>query len=399
MAGKKKKLFIETQMKKKPRKQLGQQTALRIHEWLPDEMLFDILKQLPEKSLMRFMCVSKSWCSLISDPKLITNTQKLMLLTWTSMQTMDYQAYEGKAEKVQCDLLNGRKRFRILGSCNGLVYIATCLSDDFFIWNPLTGESKKVPTWHGWGSTPVGFGYDHSTGDYKIVCYPTHGSIYSMKMGSWKRLENNVYSNSELRYGYGNYLGTPVNNALYWYASYNGRLLSTQENSCVIFHNDERGNTWRQVIFRFNLVDETSVLLLPPPGTESTGTKSEIVLMEFKGSLCLIQNRMGSCIEMWVLVEMNCVSKLKWIKLMTVPHLEKLSEKRFLAPIYFSRNGEVLLNVREEDEKHAGYAVSKRTSMLYSYNPTQKTLKRVKVHGTKYWSSEITYSASQVSLN
>ncbi|XP_059638682.1 putative F-box protein At4g38870 [Cornus florida] len=35
---------------------------------LPQEMIFQILKELPVKSLLRLRCVSKLWCSIIDDP-------------------------------------------------------------------------------------------------------------------------------------------------------------------------------------------------------------------------------------------------------------------------------------------------------------------------------------------
>ncbi|KAL5998600.1 hypothetical protein ACLOJK_009543 [Asimina triloba] len=36
-----------------------------------DEILGDILSLLPRKDLCRFKCVSKRWCNLISDPKIV----------------------------------------------------------------------------------------------------------------------------------------------------------------------------------------------------------------------------------------------------------------------------------------------------------------------------------------
>ncbi|XP_042515312.1 F-box protein CPR1-like [Macadamia integrifolia] len=38
---------------------------------LPEDLIIDILSRLPVKSLLRFRCVSKPWCTLITDPSFI----------------------------------------------------------------------------------------------------------------------------------------------------------------------------------------------------------------------------------------------------------------------------------------------------------------------------------------
>lgn len=38
---------------------------------LTEDLLVETLSRLPVKSLMRFMCVSKSWFSLVKDPNFI----------------------------------------------------------------------------------------------------------------------------------------------------------------------------------------------------------------------------------------------------------------------------------------------------------------------------------------
>ncbi|KAF9591889.1 hypothetical protein IFM89_009497, partial [Coptis chinensis] len=41
------------------------------HSFIPNDVLLEILRRLPLKSLVRFKCVSKHWCSSIEDPTFV----------------------------------------------------------------------------------------------------------------------------------------------------------------------------------------------------------------------------------------------------------------------------------------------------------------------------------------
>ncbi|KAJ7969000.1 putative F-box family protein [Quillaja saponaria] len=387
-------------MKKKPRKQMGPETIVPIGDWFPDEIVGNILQKLPDKSLMRFLCVSKKWCSMISDPKLIMNTQKLLLVYPASMKVMEYNAYRGNTRKVKFGpLLNSRQPFEVWGSSNGLLLIAVYLSWSLYIWNPVTGESKKLPHLENNLYSSFGFGYDHSTDDYKIVNLRQYmgGDIYSMRRNSWRSVGDIPCSGADIDvYRKG---GILANNALHWHVIYKGTSLQTIEGSCIICLNgdiDNSGRTAHLAIFRFDLVEEAGMLILP---SHEADNESEYELMDFKGCLCAIQNQNGSSIEMWILRGKNTL--LSWMKLMTIPGLEQVPEMKFLAPIYFSRNGEILLNIRPDSIVHRRlqYPRKRRTTIFYSYNPKEKTFKRVRVRGIRSWTSEITYGENLVSLN
>ncbi|KAI7987022.1 putative F-box protein [Camellia lanceoleosa] len=121
---------------------------------LPKEIVLDILSRLPLKSLVRSICVSKQWCSLLKDfgksirqPKLFAKTN------WNdelfSLQSIDQQGYV-KSIHIPLPLPWKKSLSRdhmihfieIFGSCNGLLLIR--INNDLFLWNLLTRCSKKV---------------------------------------------------------------------------------------------------------------------------------------------------------------------------------------------------------------------------------------------------------------
>ncbi|KAJ7969008.1 F-box protein [Quillaja saponaria] len=374
--------------------------------WIPDEIIVSILGKVPDKSLMRFKCVSKSWCSMISDAKLMTNTQKIFLQSSRSMYIAEYNQYEVNAKNVQSGpVMNTKKHFEVYGSCHGLLLIKVINNSSLFIWNSVTGESTEVPTlisnifFHY-----LGFGYSHLINDYKIVRLENYrqGNIYSIRTDSWRTTFDKIpYPKTHLCYEKKG-AATLANNGLFWKAVYEGMNLYTQDGGCVVleyYDDNKTTHNGHEVIFRLDMVYETQKLIVPPLGIKS---EYEYEMMEFKGCLCVIQNQNqnqnGMCIEMWLLKEEYIV--LNWIKLMTIPHLESLPSTKSLAPIYFSKNGEVLLNCRKKMTKNVRGRWSSRkaprTRTFYSYNPIGMTFKKVKVRGIKYWTNEIAYGENLV---
>ncbi|WVZ04813.1 hypothetical protein V8G54_018159 [Vigna mungo] len=164
---------------------------------LCEDMLLEIMSWLPVKSLMRFMFVSKYFQSLILHPRFVT-----MHLENSRKKTSFLSSYsnEGKSSSyvfpstisslieedseepyIDSDIVNEsdseRKKYRVLGSCNGLVCLTNGEEQEsmtFDFWNPATTEIYENP--HSplkldekEYAAMLGFGYDNSTHTYKVV--------------------------------------------------------------------------------------------------------------------------------------------------------------------------------------------------------------------------------------
>ncbi|KAK4258810.1 hypothetical protein QN277_005216 [Acacia crassicarpa] len=185
--------------------------------YLPEEIIINILKRLPVKSLIRFRCVCKHWENLFKNPFFIAahlcqsnqnpsfifshdyllNTLPLRLLD-CEMQLRDVQ----KARPF--DSFASRSCFNIVGSSNGLLCFVIRLCPRFpfslLIWNPVTGDGREVPVSRivdmDKDHYVLGFGFSPLDNDYKIVSiYGKNRSVvsgvdlYSLSRDSWKEIE------------------------------------------------------------------------------------------------------------------------------------------------------------------------------------------------------------------
>ncbi|XP_059315822.1 F-box/kelch-repeat protein At3g06240-like [Lycium ferocissimum] len=189
-------------------------------EKLPEDIIFDTLTRLPAKSIGQFRCISKQWCSSLSDPKFIKahltfhshkhDEVKPILISHVSrsLHTVTFKhdthnPIDAISRKLN---LSDNMWQRVVGSCNGLVLVLN-EEDDIFLINPSTLEYRGIPNSrlalpkHGTSST-YALGYDVVSDDYKLVTlshyegvsegdlFCTYADVYSLRMGLWRRLES-----------------------------------------------------------------------------------------------------------------------------------------------------------------------------------------------------------------
>ncbi|KAF2293511.1 hypothetical protein GH714_002363 [Hevea brasiliensis] len=200
---------------------------------LPQELLAEILSRLPVKSLLKCRCVSKTWYSLITDPSFIAQHLKKTAarnsgllffrystreFVWPFKENVRYLLYPDESfpanpvEELDCPFKGIKRLANIVGSCNGVF----CLSYDVYgkyterasLWNPSVRKNVNIPcpiftfTSYGPYIPSLGFGFDSTTDDYKlvrIVCsHFNFGEIrpfveiYSLRSRGWRKVDNNL---------------------------------------------------------------------------------------------------------------------------------------------------------------------------------------------------------------
>ncbi|XP_042488002.1 F-box/kelch-repeat protein At3g06240-like [Macadamia integrifolia] len=215
---------------------------------LPEVLIMDILSRLPVKSLLRFRCVSKPRCALITDPPFIK---------------MHLSQSLAKAAAVELDhpLKSPDYGTEVPGSCNGLLCINTEHEENIYLWNPSTRWHQKLPFLPLIGSSTTaqlayGFGYEPITNDYKLVRilqrYPqsyhnknyseddwsSEVRVYSLSTNSWIRIGVTYFHRIQHRFG------VLANSVLHWIGN-SELVVHTTSNSIVSF--DLKDEKYREV--------------------------------------------------------------------------------------------------------------------------------------------------------
>ncbi|XP_076948104.1 F-box/kelch-repeat protein At3g23880-like [Bidens hawaiensis] len=324
------------------------------------EIIVEILLRLPVESVLRCKSVCKSWYSLISDPHFVkshlatsaTNINSHRLIY--STRSCDMSRY---SQNVTCQpilkikacnlhnllydnsiksLLELDYPLRVLpnyvyivGSCNGLLCMMDAEMGVRFIWNPSTRKANQLPPsgyintrpdWH----VRLGFGYQESTGDYKVVELSfnnkdkreTFVKIYSLKSGNWKNIGVCPH-----RYSFYDGFGKFCNGALHWVAS-----------------KDDGSSSYSWLIVSLDLAKETYGEVLQPVYEE--GDK-DLALGSLKEWLCVLCDYRGIRADVWVMKVYGV--KDSWTKLVSIPYSTDPWMEPFLMPLCISSDGKCLL--------------------------------------------------------
>ncbi|KAI8566689.1 hypothetical protein RHMOL_Rhmol02G0061700 [Rhododendron molle] len=321
---------------------------------IPHEIIFDILLRLPVKSLLRFRCVSKSWGSLISQPKFAKthislastntdNTHDRLLLRWNESNDLRCDLKSCSISAIMHELsdtavsldypIDGSCNWEwIVGSCNGLV-CGTVEKRTVFLWNPSTMKSRKLPDVgmlldkypaYMREIYPVyGFGYDESTDDYKVVLIfqarvdwgdENMVMVYSLRTDSWRIIGG--YPRPLHVAG----LGKFASGALHWIASSGSR----------------------RFIFSLDLARETYGEVSQP---EYVGSRRYLTMDVLGGCLCMVCHYDGFGVDLWVMKEYGI--RESWTKLAAILDKTHSLYGQLFTPICILKNGDILMAVRK----------------------------------------------------
>ncbi|XP_074264720.1 putative F-box protein At5g50220 [Silene latifolia] len=159
------------------------------NQYIPFEVLTQILAYLPAKSVLKFRCVCKSWCSIIDSPDFVS--MHLQLCNTNPFNSGKVLALEGlgrggcngslltlrKADTLRKTdhIFKCSQRYYLYGSCNSLLLMGrvthyqTCPR----LCNPSVGKSLLLPLWplppYFKYNTSFVLGFALHTKDFKVI--------------------------------------------------------------------------------------------------------------------------------------------------------------------------------------------------------------------------------------
>uniref|UniRef100_A0A7C9DAS0 F-box domain-containing protein n=1 Tax=Opuntia streptacantha TaxID=393608 RepID=A0A7C9DAS0_OPUST len=185
---------------------------------LPMELVTELLVRLPVKSLVRFRCVCKEWCSLISSPDFASlhltryhnndDDSPLLAATIDVSRKFQWMLLSGHTygNIVHDDyaILNNQKIMAHIDTCdprgspvNGLLLLSkrsvnpaeNPFEMELMLWNPMIGKTHKLPAHCIDYDAYLGLGFSHSRNDYKVVAISrqpkTSVYVYSVSTRTW----------------------------------------------------------------------------------------------------------------------------------------------------------------------------------------------------------------------
>ncbi|KAM7511341.1 hypothetical protein LguiB_010216 [Lonicera macranthoides] len=190
---------------------------------IPEDLVIEILKRLPVRSLMRLRCVCKTWCALTNNPDFVNlhlqfnhthvSDNRLVVKHWDEAANTNIfslfprELEDGLPLTLNLDLQSKgiiEKSIKI-AYCDGIFCIYDRSSRLISLWNPAIREFKTLPFLSYLSAnedtyrhlSQLGFGFDcRKTNGYRVIVLisslypegqdfcPAH--VYSQRTNSWR---------------------------------------------------------------------------------------------------------------------------------------------------------------------------------------------------------------------
>ncbi|XVF70358.1 hypothetical protein PTKIN_Ptkin11bG0155700 [Pterospermum kingtungense] len=318
-------------------------------DYLPTEVILEILRRLPVKSVVRCRSVCRAWNSLINNPSFISThlqtslskpNSPLLLLRLLKDNKENYLLHFDNDDfdafkQLHSPFEDCLPRSIVVGSCIGLVCLCFFPQDNFldlFLWNPSVHKYITLPkpsiTCLGDNTNLVfGFGFDSRTNDYKLLIVAgtvetlTDAYLFSLSGNCWKRFS-----------------------AMFTEYAIEGVISSTFVNGAVHWLGYQRGNDggFRNTVLGFDISTEEYLVMGLPESLIGLCPLDLSIMKYQEASIAVLRRDWEDSeqLDMWVMKEYGKVGS--WTKVL---HLTDQSGGLPPRVLGFRKNGEVLLQV------------------------------------------------------
>ncbi|XP_071722554.1 F-box protein CPR1-like [Rutidosis leptorrhynchoides] len=175
-----------------------------MEKYFPPELLSDIFSRLPVKSILRFKCVSKKFCSTINDIDFVKLHSSQSLKNKTNFKLVITDG-DGHIILLRFDSLEDpeflenplkyktRDFVYPIAVCNGIVCLIR-LDNTVALFNIATRNHRILPSLDDESFSFQVFGYDPSNDDYKVVRVTApEVMVYSLKGNAWRKLNKDFH--------------------------------------------------------------------------------------------------------------------------------------------------------------------------------------------------------------
>ncbi|KAM1011091.1 hypothetical protein ACFX13_047229 [Malus domestica] len=333
-------------------------------EYLPEEILVNILVRLPVKSLVRFTCVCKFWSDLIQSSRFIgkhlhrnvtnhAHSFVIALYESTSKPKISYTLLSNETMEPCLKIKHPLSGYKIdvHGSVDGLVCLSYELGDldtSIYLCNLSIRKHVVLPptstlSRHSDVCFTVSFGFHPGLNDYKVVRMVSFNGgklcseleVYSLSTKSWKRIDNPLVKTMAWQSG-----NAVCNGVAYW--------IMQKQNGTFCFVSFDTGS---EVFEEFWLPD---VVLR---GINSGLDNYKELIAEYKGSVCLLQSnitRGPDLIGIWALKE----KAFKALDVVLIP------QRKSIYPLSFRMNNKLLVGWPCADGKNYMTSVDLEARMV-----------------------------------
>ncbi|XVF52483.1 hypothetical protein PTKIN_Ptkin05aG0021900 [Pterospermum kingtungense] len=374
-------------------------------DFIPQEIILQILHRLPIKTLVKCTLVCKSWHSLITSSHFINTHLAETLSKPTSFQPLLTRRFESPYKQhyflhlnresldiyqtLHSPIESSTNEYHIIvGTLHGLI----CLSDSLFrygnrivLWNPLVRKYVQLPRPNitidevGPYNFALGFGFDAKKNDYKVVrlvytqgngdAYPPYVEVFSVAEKGWRMISGEGLDCSFPETSWRQFF---LNGRVYW-----------------IVHENKKGKTAENLVLSFDMEDETFEKMMLPESLVGVNSMRLFISVN-KGMLTVSEYHTGEannmCVNVWVRTEYEDVKS--WSKLYSVDVLEV---------------AQMVLGMTDKDEvflvKSDGGGLWYTYGDLLLYDPKSRQTKVIQPRGIVDFFFVADYTESLVLLN